>query len=137
MSVSTSVGGLDTNVLVRYLVRDEPTQFEVARQFIEEQCTPDTPGLVHPVMLCEAVWVLRSAYQVPRDAIAEALDMLLRIRSLRILERDRVREALDQYRTTRVDFADAYLHAAYRHGGATGLVTFDRQAATLPGATLL
>lgn len=136
-TASHEQGGLDTNVLVRYLVEDDPNQFEAARRYIEEHCTPEVPGLVHPVMLCEVVWVLRSAYQVPREAIVDALDTLLRIRSLKVLEAELVRKALGLYRSTNVDFADAYLHAAYRQAVAVGLLTFDRRAGALPGATRL
>ena len=73
--------GLDTNVLARYLVGDDAAQQEAAREHIEDVCTPKRPGLVHPVMVCELVWVLRSAYDASAEEIAEALDLLLRVRS--------------------------------------------------------
>lgn len=132
-----TAGGIDTNVLVRYLVQDDAGQFEQARRFIETICCVDAPGLIHPVALCELVWVLRSVYGVPREEIADVLDLLLRIRSLRVSQVDQVRAAIDLYRTTPVDFADALLHVTYRAAGAVGLVTFDRRAGTLPGAVLL
>ncbi len=125
-------GGLDTNVLVRYLIADDPAQFEAARDYIETACTPDAPGLIHPVMLCELVWVLGSGYRVPKAEIVAALDTLLHIRSLRVLEAETVRDALALYQTHAADFADALLHVAYQKAGAAGLVTFDKKACTLP-----
>lgn len=127
--------GLDTNVLARYLVGDDAAQQEAARELIEGACTPEHPGLVHPVMICELVWVPRSVYRASAEEIAEALDLLLRIRSLRVLDESTVQAALTLYRShVGVDFADAYLHVAYQVAGAAGLATFDLRAARLPGA---
>lgn len=106
-------GGLDTNVLVRYLVEDDPIQAEAARRYIEEQCSVDRPALVHPVTLCELVWVLRAAYNVPRQRIAKAIDALLDTPNLYIMEAELVRRALQLFRSSSVDFADAYQHVAY------------------------
>jgi predicted nucleic-acid-binding protein len=50
---------LDTNVLVRYIVRDDEPQAAMATALIETECTTETPGLVTLVVLCELVWVLR------------------------------------------------------------------------------
>jgi len=130
-------GGLDTNVLVRYLVEDDPIQAEAARRYIEEQCSVDRPALVHPVTLCELVWVLRAAYNVPRQRIAEAIDALLDTPTLYIMEAELVRGALQLFRSSSVDFADAYQHVAYQKAGAAGLVTFDRRAGRLTGAQVL
>lgn len=134
---SDSNRGLDTNVLVRYLVGDDATQQEEARRFIEETCSPERPGYIHPVMLCELAGVLHSAYGASRDDIAGALRLLLRVRSLIVLDEELVREALGLYEGHQVGFADAFLHAAYRNAGSGGLVTFDRNAAELPGSRRL
>ena len=70
--------GIDTNVLVRYLVRDDPDQTRKARRFITEECSKDVPGLVNRIVLCEVVWVLESTYDYPRDKVALALGKILR-----------------------------------------------------------
>lgn len=128
--------GLDTNVLVRYLVQDDPVQYEHARAFVEDELTPEAPGLVHPVALCEVVWALRQVYKVPAPEIAGALRLLLSVRTLQVLSEGLVREALDLYEAHGADFADALLAAAYNDAG-TGLVTFDKGASRLPGARRL
>jgi predicted nucleic-acid-binding protein len=125
--------GLDTNVLVRYFVADDPKQHAEAVALIEGELTPEAPGLVHPVALCELVWVLRRAYKVPKAEIVSLLRLTLSVRSLRILDEPRVREALALYESHGADFADCLLHAAYQTEG-TGLTTFDQVAALLPGA---
>lgn len=125
--------GLDTNVLVRYLVADEPTQHAAAVALVENELTPERPGLVHPVALVELVWVLRQVYRVPKLEIVTTLRRLLTVRSVHVLEAHRVRDALDLWEAHGADFADALLHTAYvAEGGA--LVTFDRAAGRYPGA---
>lgn len=125
--------GLDTNVLLRYLVADDPVQHEAATHLIEHECSVDQPGLIHPVALCEVVWALRQVYKVPKVEIVHALKVMLRIKTLHVLNASTVARALSQYEAMNVDFADAFLHAAYRNEGG-GLATFDRCAARLPGA---
>ena len=51
--------GLDTNVLVRYLIQDDPAQALLATKLIEENCSKHSPGRLSLVVLCELVWVLR------------------------------------------------------------------------------
>ncbi|RMG92649.1 MAG: PIN domain-containing protein, partial [Candidatus Dadabacteria bacterium] len=63
--------GIDTNVLVRYLVQDDPEQSRRAAALIEEGCTPENPGVVSIVVLCELVWVLQRAYGCHRENVAE------------------------------------------------------------------
>ena len=128
--------GLDTNVLARYLVGDDPIQYDAARAYIEDELTPDAPGLVHPVALCELVWVLRQVYSVPKPEIANALRVLLSVRTLRVLGEPAVRDALALYEAHSADFADALLSVVYTAAG-TGLATFDRAAARLPNARRL
>lgn len=135
MSESTD-RGLDTNVLVRYLVGDDPEQHEHARALIEDELTPEDPGLVHPVALCELVWVLRQVYNVPKLEVVQALRLVLSVRALRVLDEPSVRDALALYGAHAADFADALLSVQYQAAG-TGLVTFDKGASRLPGATRL
>jgi predicted nucleic acid-binding protein len=76
--------GLDTNVLVRYLVQDDPGQSRKATQVIAKQCTRDDPGFINRIVLCELVWVLESAYGYSKDTIVAVLEKLLRTSQLKI-----------------------------------------------------
>ena len=133
--------GLDTNVLVRYLVADDAEQHRAAAALIDS-FAPDAPGLVHPVALVELVWVLQSAYSIPRADIVRALRLVLDVRSLRVLDEASVRRAVGLYEAgsaegnPAADFADCLLAAAYEAEGSV-LVTFDRLASRLPGAERL
>jgi len=61
--------GLDTNVLVRYVVQDDPGQSSKAIQVIAQRCTREAPGVVNRIVLCGLVWVLERAYGYSKDTI--------------------------------------------------------------------
>ena len=62
--------GLDTNVLVRYLVQDDPKQAALATRYIERHCTADNPCFIGQIVLCELAWVLESNYQQSRTEVS-------------------------------------------------------------------
>lgn len=127
---------LDTNVLVRFLVQDEPLQAQLATNVID-QLTDEAQGFVSREVLIELVWVLERAYRLGRAEIAVALDGLLSATELNIEGSDEFAPALELYRNDGFGFADLMIAAAARRAGANELVTFDRKAARLPGVRLL
>jgi predicted nucleic-acid-binding protein len=127
---------LDTNVLVRFLVQDDPLQAQLATKVID-QLTDDAQGFVSREVLIELVWVLERAYRLGRAEIAVALDGLLSATELDIEGSDEVAPALELYRNNGFGFADLMIAAAARRACANELVTFDRKASRLPGVRLL
>ena len=127
---------LDTNVLVRFLVQDDPEQARIANMVLD-QLTDAAHGFVGREVLVELVWVLERAYGYQRADIAAALDGLLSAIELVIEAADEVGVAVDRYRNDGFGFADLMIAAAARRADATELVTFDRKAARLPGVRLL
>ena len=99
--------GLDTNVLVRYLVGDDARQSAVAHE-VMAGLSQDNPGYLTSVVLAELSWVLARAYEEPRERIADGIEGLLRSNDLTIENRDASFRAL---------------------AGANETVTFDRKAA--------
>jgi predicted nucleic-acid-binding protein len=128
--------GLDTNVLVRFLVQDDPHQSAAATALMSS-LTQVVPGFVCREVLVELVWVLERAYAYPRHAIADALDGLLAAPELVIEAADRAAIAADRYRRGGAGFADQMVALAGQGVGCKETVTFDRQAAALPGMQLL
>jgi predicted nucleic-acid-binding protein len=128
--------GLDTNVLVRFLVQDDPEQAEAASTLIAA-LTEDGPGFVCREVLVELVWVLERAYGLGRDDIAQALDGLLAAQELVLEAADHAALALDRYRKGGPGFADQMVALAGQGAGCRDTVTFDRKAARLPGMRLL
>lgn len=118
---------LDTTVLVRLLVNDDPAQAEQAATLIDTSAACFVPITV----ALELEWVLRGAYKLPRAAVIRAFEGLLGIRHLHLEQEDRVRRALAWHQQG-MDFADA-LHLA-RSEGCGALISFDRQLAQVAGA---
>lgn len=128
--------GIDTNVLVRFLMQDDPGQAEVASRLIAG-LTVDDPGFVCREVLVELAWVLDRAYGLARADIAQALDSLLEARELVVEAADRVAIAADRFRRGGAGFADQMVALAGQQAGCRETVSFDRKAAGVPGVRLL
>jgi predicted nucleic-acid-binding protein len=118
--------GVDTNVLVRYLTQDDAAQARRASVMFERAIAAGERLHVDTVVLCELVWVLRTAYGHERATIAATLDKLLGAAQLSIDDRDRARDAARRYADGPGDFADYVLGLRNRAGGCDTTVTFDR-----------
>lgn len=129
--------GIDTNVLARYLTRDDRDQYERAKAFMTSECTADDPGFLHPIVICELVWVLKAAYKIERENIASTIEKLLQTREIEIGERDSVRAAVAMYRNSSADFADCLIARLNMNAGCEDTVTFDRKAAELDEFVLI
>lgn len=127
---------LDTNVLVRYLVRDILEQAEAARALLEG-LTPEAPGFVSREVTIETAWVLERSYGFSREQIADILEKLTATETLIFeAEYDVARSAL-RFRQGGADFADLMILAAAERAGASSLYTFDRTLARMDGAVLM
>ena len=126
---------LDTNVLVRYLVRDDKQQAEAARALLDS-LTAESPGYICREVTVELVWVLERAYDFPRDRIATILEELVATEGLVIEEADDVARAAFRYRAAGTGFSDLMILAAAERSGAHPLYTFDQKAARLEGVSL-
>jgi len=129
--------GIDTNVLVRYILQDDPAQSRQATQFIEKSCSTSTPAFINGVVLCELVWVLESAYDYPKEDVAEVLSKILRARQFHIHEADILWKAFYGYKNEGADFADHYIGNLNLHHECQQTFTFDKKAARLKYFQLL
>ena len=127
---------VDTNVLVRYLVRDILEQAEAARDLLEG-LTPEAPGFISREVTIETVWVLERSYRFSREQIAEILVELTDVDNLIFEDGDDVARAALRFRQGGPDFADLMILAAAERVGARPLYTFDRTLARSPGVVLV
>jgi len=125
--------GLDTNVIVRLFVDDDPKQVRLARSLVADRCTVENPGFIDRVALCELVWVLAGVHNYARAAIADVVETLVGSRDLRLEDHDLVRRALQDFRASNVDFADILMGHVNLARGCEATATFDRKAASLKG----
>ncbi len=123
--------GLDTNVLVRYIVQDDPEQSGQASAFMEKNCTKEDPGFVNLIVLIELVWVLKIAYQYDKKTIQNVLQQLLITTELHIEQTNNVWRALYEFKKGTADFADYLIAAINREHNCDMTVTFDRKASKI------
>lgn len=128
--------GLDTNILVRYLMDDDEAQAGAAANLIEG-LTEEDPGFISLVTIVELVWVLRRAYRVPERESLPVLEHLLSAHAIRPERSHEVRLAMRDALSKPADFADALIARLGSTAGCTSTMTFDRAAAGLDGMTLL
>jgi predicted nucleic-acid-binding protein len=125
---------LDTNILLRYLVQDEPEQAAAATRLIESELTVDAPGFVSVTALLELDWVLRGQYRFSASNVSAVLSEMMDSPALVFEQADAVARALDyEYG----DLADNILHHTSGASGCSHTVTFDRKFARMDGVELL
>jgi predicted nucleic-acid-binding protein len=129
--------GLDTNILVRYLVQDDPVQSPKAKEVIERRLTKKNPGFVSVVAMVETVWVLGRAYDLSSQEISAAVERMLQIDVLIVENEQEVFTALVALKRGEGSFAEALIGALAARAGCSGTLTFDNRALRLPGFELL
>jgi len=125
--------GIDTNVLVRFLVRDDLAQFEKARNLIHQEVSAGNRVVINQLVLLETEWVLRSRYSLTKQQMMETISALLDAPDVQFEDEPAVEEALYVWRDTRADFADCLISARNRRLGCRATASFDAKAAKLPG----
>jgi len=118
--------GLDTNVLVRYLTQDHQKQARSAAKEIEEAAAKGEKLVIQPIVLCELVWVLESAYDFGKAQIVAVLDSIMITAQFEIVDKDTVWQALNDYHKEKGDFSDYYIGRSSEKAGANVTLTFDK-----------
>ncbi|MBP8919441.1 MAG: type II toxin-antitoxin system VapC family toxin [Micropruina sp.] len=127
--------GIDTNVLLRVLLQDDPVQGPIAARFLRELGT-GSPGFITQVTLAETYWVLARAKRLPRATCLAVIRRLVETEVLEFDDGEGVVRALSLAEAG-ADFADALIQGAMELFGVDETVTFDRAAAERLGWTLL
>ena len=128
--------GLDTNVLVRYIMQDDAKQAAKATTLIES-LSAAAPGFVTLVSIVELVWVLSSCYDLTRAQVAQALEVILRSKQLIVDRAEHVVRALRAFSAGNADFADCLIERMAASAGCAQTMTFDSAAAKTAGMTLI
>ncbi len=129
--------GIDTNVLVRFLVRDDEGQFERARRLIKREVGSEEDVFVSLLVLVETEWVLRSRYSLQKSEVMEAISGLLDATEVQFEDEPAVEEALFIWKDSAADFADCLIGAHHRRLGCRATATFDAKAVKLPSFVAL
>lgn len=125
--------GLDTNVLVRFLVRDDEEQAGRAEKLIRKSANAGDPVYISLLVLLETEWVLRSRYKLDKAEILGTFSELLSSMDLSFEDEPSIEEALFLWKDSPAQFADCLIGARHRALGCDATATFDSDAAKLPG----
>jgi predicted nucleic-acid-binding protein len=128
--------GLDTNIVIRYVMQDDPKQAATATRLIEG-LTIEDPGFISIVSVIEIVWVLTSCYALSREQITLFLEKLLTAQSLHIDRAEEIWSSLRGYQSSKADFADCLIERTAFSAGCSQTVTFDVGASKSAGMILL
>jgi len=128
--------GLDTNVIVHYVMQDDARQAAKAAK-VMENLTGEDPGFITLVSVIEIVWVLTSCYDLNREQIARLLDQLLSTETLLIDRAETVWRALRVYQSSNADFADCLIERIAVSKACSHTVTFDVRASKSAGMVLI
>jgi predicted nucleic-acid-binding protein len=127
--------GLDTNVLVRYIMQDDAKQAALASRLVESLA--DSTGFIPLIVIAELSWVLTSAYSLSRQQLAEALEGVLRSKEWVVEKADIVWQAVRLFQSGSADFVDCLIFRSAAAAGCEKTMTFDKDAAKSGGMTLL
>lgn len=116
---------VDTNVLARAILRDDPSQADTARKLLKEATLIAVPL----PSLCELVWILRQGTKLPKEDVAASIRALLNAANV-VLNRPAVEAGL-AFLDAGGDFADGIIAYEGKWLGGETFVSFDKQAVTL------
>ncbi|MET0963242.1 MAG: type II toxin-antitoxin system VapC family toxin [Noviherbaspirillum sp.] len=128
--------GLDTNVIVRYIVQDDVAQAGKATALIES-LSEESPGFLSMTAVVELVWVIQGCYHASEEETFAILDRLLCLKTLRLENAEVMTKALRVYAGSNVDFADCLIERSGNHANCSHTMTFDGKAAKAAGMQLL
>lgn len=125
--------GVDTNILVRYILDDDPVWSPPAQRFIDDDCTVDRPGYVNLVVLVELVWVLNQTPGWGKKEICTVISEFLLADNLVLEQPLLVSAALQSFKEGNADFADFIIAEVNSSAHASPTVTIDKDASKQPG----
>ena len=128
---------VDTNVLLRLLVGDDPAQAVKARRLFDRADAEQKSVWVSDTVLVELAWTLAKAYGRDRADIVSAMRALSSHATVVLESGAAVRDATDAFENGRADFADCLLAMKAHLAGCDELATFDRGMKALPAVRLL
>ena len=122
--------GIDTNVIVRYIVQDDTEQSGRANRMIEKAIANKETIKISQVTLCELVWVLERCYDVSKKEVVAVLKQLLQTRQIHVEGEQTARIALQDFeRHKGIDFSDCLIAHQNIANHCSYTYTFDKKAA--------
>jgi predicted nucleic-acid-binding protein len=129
--------GLDTNILVRFVTRDDEKQWKRVDAFLKKSCSSEDPAWISCIVLCEVVWVLSSGYEYAKADIVNLLKQLILTAEVKLEAHDAVRVALKEFEKGKADLSDYLIGHLNKQRGCETTITFDKKAAKSASFSLI
>jgi len=121
--------GLDTNILVRFLMNDDEKQSKKVYKLFKKTEADKTELFIPSVVILELIWVLDSAYNISRANILDAISDLLLMPILHFEHQTSLQQFIVSAQQNKYDLADLLIAHAAKHQGCQKMITFDKKAA--------
>ena len=116
---------VDTNVFLRFFVRDVESFYHKANDLFEKAESGQVKLETSDMVIAEIVWVLESYYSFSKSEIKEVIETILETKNIRVANHSRVKEAINNYATGKIDFIDDYNIAYMKSKDSKKVATFD------------
>lgn len=124
---------IDTNILLRYLTKDDPVQFPRCRHLFKKAQDGEVLLITSTLVIAELIWTLASYYRVPKEQIIEKTSIIIGSPAVQILEKDLIAEALVLYGRKNIDYIDAYNAVLMRPLGLKEIYSYDKDFDKIEG----
>lgn len=119
---------LDTNILVRFLVKDDEKQAKAVYSLFKQAESAGETVFVPLAVVLETIWVLESVYGITREEIVDAFQSLLSMQILQFESQPAVQAFTFSAKDNALDLSDLLIAQSARYSGCESVLTFDKQA---------
>jgi len=119
---------LDTNVLVRFLVRDDERQAGIVYKIFKQAQFDREVFFVPLLVVLETVWVLESVYKISRQEILDSINELILMPILEFEIQSALLNFITSARETKMDLSDLLIAHSAKFSGCKCVLTFDKRA---------
>ncbi len=123
---------LDTNILIRFLVRDDEKQAQAVYRLFKNTETRRDTLFVPLLVVLETIWVLEAVYDVGREDILDAFETLLLMPLFVFEDQQAIRAFIASAKDAKADLSDLLIAASASFSGCDSILTFDKTASKIP-----
>ena len=127
MQKERNKGWLDSNIILRYLIRDNEELFQTVNPLFAKAEKGELTLCIHAITVAEVVWTLESFYKYPKESIVNVLTKLITAEGIEVPEEEVLLNALVLYLDANVDYIDAYLASQAASSSVPTIFTLDRK----------
>jgi uncharacterized protein len=124
---------IDTNILLRYLTKDDPVQYPHCRNLFKKAQNGEMLLVTSTLVIAELIWTLTSYYQVPKEQIIEKVSIIIGSAGVQIPEIEIIAEALVIYARKNIDYIDAYNAVLMRRLSLKAIYSYDQDFDKIEG----